>query len=64
MSDFIGIKKYCNLCKHSSTNKDDIVCNNNNSKFNGLVVNQVLCAPCIDKKEINQDQVVELISFD
>lgn len=64
MSDFIGVRKFCNICKHSSVKEESIVCNNKNSRFNGLRVNEVLCAPCMELNEIEPKQVVETVSFD
>ena len=64
MSEFIGVRKFCDLCKHSQVKEEGIICNNKNSKFNGLKVNEVLCAPCIEQKEIEMGQVVETVSFD
>ena len=63
MSDFIGIKKHCLLCKHSSTKDKNITCNNKKSSFYGLRVNEVLCAPCMDIKEIDKGTNVETVSF-
>jgi len=45
MSDYLGIRRFCELCKHSTTEKYNIICNNKDSKFNGLKVNSLLCAP-------------------
>ena len=51
MKEYLGTSRFCEVCKHSTTKQDDIICDNKNSKFNGLKVNSVLCAPCrvVDK---------------
>lgn len=64
MSDFIGIRKFCSLCKHASTNDNIIICNNKNSKFHRLRVNEVLCAPCMEAKETDRETKIETVSFD
>jgi hypothetical protein len=64
VSDFIGIKSFCSLCKGSETKDTDITCNDKNGRFYGLKVNNVLCAPCMTPKELDGETVVETVSFD
>ena len=58
MKDYLGTKRYCSMCKHSTVKKDSIYCNNEKSKFNGLEVGSILCAPCIKKGEKNNDYIL------
>ena len=64
MSDYLGIRRFCELCKGSTVKGHDIECNDKSGRFYGLKVNSVLCAPCMDPKEIEPEQVVETVSFD
>lgn len=63
MGEYIGVRKYCSLCEHSSEEVENIVCNNKDSKFYRMRVNEILCAPCIKPKRNNETVSVETIGF-
>lgn len=55
--DTLGNRNFCRGCKDSFQIGDDTVCKNKNSRLYGLIVNQVLNAPCITpkgKKELQE----------
>ena len=64
MSDFIGVKSFCSLCKGSTVKGHDIECNDKSGRFYGLKVNSVLCAPCMKPKELDKEVNIETVSFD
>lgn len=45
--DTLGSRNFCRGCKNSFQIGNDTVCKNRNSSLYGLIVNQVLNAPCI-----------------
>lgn len=45
--DTLGLRNFCRGCKDSFQIGNDTVCKNKSSKLYGLIVNQVLNAPCI-----------------
>lgn len=48
--DTLGSRNFCRGCKDSFQIGNDTVCKNKNSSLYGLIVNQVLNAPCITSK--------------
>lgn len=64
MNEYIGVKKFCQFCKHSEQNNKGIVCKNKESSFYNCITNNVICAPCIEKKKLEEGTKVEYIGFD
>lgn len=50
MCDTLGYKNFCMACKESIQREKDTICTNKGSRLYGLVVNQVLMAPCYKAK--------------
>lgn len=48
--DTLGTRNFCRGCKDSFQIGNDTVCKNKSSKLYGLIVNQVLNAPCITSR--------------
>lgn len=48
--DTLGTRNFCRGCKDSIQIGNDTVCKNRNSRLYGLIVNQVLNAPCITRR--------------
>lgn len=63
MGDYIGIRNFCSLCRHSEKDNRNIVCKNKESTFYNLSTKGILCAPCFSKKELKEDTKVEYVGF-
>lgn len=59
MSDFIGVKCLCSLCKGSLAKENDITCGDKNGSLHALKVNNVLCAPCMTPKETAEEALIK-----
>ena len=51
MTDYLGVKRFCEKCQHGRKKWKSVYCTNENSNFNGLKVNNIVCAPCFSKPE-------------
>lgn len=72
MSDYIGVKNLCSLCKHGELKNRDkygelnpkkVVCQNEKSDFFNIATVGLLCAPCFRQKELRESTKVEYVGF-
>ena len=62
MSDILGYRNLCSMCRKSIEKENEIVCDNKESQFYGLNTEGLLLAPCFIKKDniIENAQAVSL----
>lgn len=60
--DTLGTRNFCRGCKSSIQIGNDTVCKNKSSRLYGLIVNQVLNAPCIAPR--GKEELQELFKKD
>lgn len=58
----LGSRNFCRGCKDSFQIGNDTICKNKNSRLYGLIVNQVLNAPCITPR--GKAELQELLKKD
>lgn len=63
MDDYIGIRELCKACKYGTSKGKNVICKNESSRFYGLKVNSVLCAPCFEADKSKENTKVEKVSF-
>ena len=51
MPDYLGVKRFCEACQHGKKKWKSVYCTNEESNFNRLKVNSIVCAPCFSKRE-------------
>lgn len=72
MSDYIGVRNLCSLCKHGELKNRDkygelesekVVCKNEESDFYDIAPVGLLCAPCFRQKKLEEGTKVEYVGF-
>lgn len=72
MSEYIGVRNLCSLCKHGKMKSEDkygelnpekIVCENTESSFYNCATTGILCAPCFTQKKLEEGTKVEYVGF-
>lgn len=72
MSDYIGVRNLCSLCRYGELkaqdeygelNPEKVVCQNIESNFYGIATTGLLCAPCFIQKDIEEGTKIEYVGF-
>lgn len=52
MSEYLGVKRFCEKCEYGKKKWKSVYCTNEESRMYGLKTNSVVCAPCFVPKKV------------